>query len=91
MNVLLAGATGAVGWSLVPMLVNKEHRVLAMTRTPEKSRALEAMGAEPVFADVFDVARFNDVVQRAAPEVVIHQRTSLGATARDPFAETTWE
>ncbi len=88
MNVFLAGATGAIGRSLVPMLVKAGHKVVAMTREPEKSRGLEAMGAEPVVVDVFDVARLNEVVERAAPEIVIHQLTSFGATARDAFAET---
>ncbi len=88
MIVFLAGATGAIGRSLVPMLVKEGHKVVAMTREPEKSRGLEAMGTEPVVVDVFDVARLNKVVERAAPEIVIHQLTSFGATARDAFAET---
>ena len=88
MNIFLAGATGAIGRSLVPMLVKEGHKVVAMTRAAEKSRGLEAMGAQPVLGDVFDVARLNDVVKRAAPEIVIHQLTSFGATARDPLAET---
>ena len=46
------------------------------------------MGAAPVLGDVFDVALLNDIAKRAAPEVIIHQLTSFGATARDPFAET---
>ncbi len=88
MNVFLAGATGAIGRHLVPMLVKEGHNVVAMTRAPEKTRLLEAMGAEPVLGDVFDVSRLNDVVKRAAPEIIIHQLTSFGATAQDPFTET---
>ena len=88
MNVFLAGATGAIGRSLVPMLVKEGHKVVAMTRAPKKVRGLEAMGAAPALGDVFDVARLNDVAKGAAPEVIIHQLTSFGATARDPFAET---
>ncbi len=88
MNVFLAGATGAIGRRLVPMLVKEGHKVVAMTRTPEKIQDLEAMGAEPVLGDVFDASRLNEVVKRAAPEIIIHQLTSFGATARDPLAET---
>ncbi len=88
MNVFLAGATGAIGRRLLPMLVKEGHKVVAMTRAPEKIRDLEAMGAEPVLCDVFDVSGLNDVVKRAAPEIIIHQLTSFGATARDPLAET---
>jgi len=88
MNVFLAGATGAIGRSLVPMLVKEGHKVVAMTRAPEKFRNVEAMGAKPVLGDVFDPARLNEVVKGAEPEIIIHQLTSFGATARDPFAET---
>ena len=88
MNVFLAGATGTIGRSLVPMLVKEGHKVVAMTRAPEKIHDLEVIGAEPALGDVFDVARLNDVVKRAAPEIIIHQLTSFGATARDPLAET---
>ncbi len=88
MNVFLAGATGTIGRSLVPMLVEEGHKVVALTRAPEKFPDLKAIGAEPVLGDVFDVARLNDVVKRAAPEIIIHQLTSFGATARDPLAET---
>ncbi len=88
MNVFLAGATGTIGRSLVSMLVEEGHKVVAMTRAPEKIPDLEAIGAEPVLGDVFDVARLNDVVERAAPEIIIHQLTSFGATARDPLVET---
>ena len=88
MKIFIAGATGAIGRSLVPMLVKEGHKVVAMTRDPEKVSGLEAMGTEPALVDVFDVARLNDVAKGAAPEVIIHQLTSFGATARDPFAET---
>jgi len=57
MNVFLAGATGAIGRSLVPMLVNEGHKVVAMTRASDKFSSLDAMGAQPVLGDVFDVAR----------------------------------
>ena len=88
MKIFIAGATGAIGRSLVPNLVKEGHKVVAMTRDPEKVSGLEAMGTEPALVDVFDVARLNDVAKGAAPEVIIHQLTSFGATARDPFAET---
>ncbi len=55
MKILLAGATGAIGRSLVPMLVKEGHEVVALTRDPQKLGGLETMGAEPVLGDVFDV------------------------------------
>jgi uncharacterized protein YbjT (DUF2867 family) len=35
MRVFLAGATGVIGRSLVPRLVERGHAVSAMTRRPE--------------------------------------------------------
>ncbi len=61
MKILLAGATGAIGRSLVPMLVREGHRVVTLTRNPEKLGGLEAMGTEAVLGDVFDVARLNEI------------------------------
>lgn len=88
MNVFIAGGSGAIGRQLVPMLVQAGHRVLAMTRTEQGAVALQAMGATPVVADVFDAARLADVVQSAEPEIVIHQLTAFGTPAGDPLQET---
>ena len=55
MRILLAGGTGAIVRSLVPMLVKDGHEVVVMTRDPKKVSALaEAMNAEPVVGDVFN-------------------------------------
>ena len=77
MKVFIAGATGAIGHQLVPMLVEKGHEVVATTRTPEKAAALRAMGAEPVVVDALDREAVVDAVVRAAPEAVVHQATAL--------------
>lgn len=77
MKVFVAGATGAIGRQLVPMLVGRGHEVVASTRTPEKVAALRAMGAEPVVADALDREAVVDAVVRAAPEAVVYQATAL--------------
>lgn len=88
MNIFIAGGSGAIGRSLVPMLVKAGHRVMALTRSEERGRALEAMGAESVIGDVFDPARLTEIVKAAQPEIVIHQLTAFGAQDADPLAET---
>jgi nucleoside-diphosphate-sugar epimerase len=88
MNIFVAGGSGAIGRFLVPMLVAQGHRVVAMTRTPERCEALRALGAEPVLGDVFDASRLSELVAQAEPEIVIHQLTAFGATDGDPLAET---
>ena len=35
MKILVAGATGAIGSRLVPLLVSGGHHVIATTRTPD--------------------------------------------------------
>ncbi len=40
MRVFLAGATGAIGRRLVPMLIAEGHEVTGMTRSPEKAEEL---------------------------------------------------
>jgi nucleoside-diphosphate-sugar epimerase len=82
MRVFVAGATGAIGRRLVPVLLARGHEVVAMTRSAEKAGAVRALGAEPMVADGLDRARTVDAVVRSAPEVVVHQLTAL-ATMRN--------
>jgi 2-alkyl-3-oxoalkanoate reductase len=77
MKLFVAGATGAVGKRLVPLLIEQGHEVVGMTRTPEKADWLRGLGAEPAIADGLDVKAVRATVVRAEPEVVIHQMTAL--------------
>jgi 2-alkyl-3-oxoalkanoate reductase len=79
MKVFVAGASGALGSRLVPLLVANGHDVVGMTRTPAKAERLRTMGAEPVVADGLDRKAVIDAVTRTEPEVVIHQMTALGS------------
>src|ERR687891_531895 len=54
MKVFVAGATGALGRQLVPMLVAEGHEVVGMTRTVSKQDLLRSLGARPVVADPLD-------------------------------------
>jgi nucleoside-diphosphate-sugar epimerase len=77
MDVFVAGAAGALGRRLVPLLVAGGHRVTAMTRSPGKAAGLRAAGAEPVVADALDREAVLAAVGGARPEVVVHQLTAL--------------
>src|SRR5215210_6308574 len=77
MKIFLAGATGALGRRLVPLLVANAYQVVAMTRSPEKAQSLRSAGTEPVVADGLDREAVLRAVTRAEPEVVIHQMTGL--------------
>jgi 2-alkyl-3-oxoalkanoate reductase len=80
MRIFVAGATGALGRRLVPLLVDRGHQVAAMTRTPGKAAGLRAAGAEPVVADALDRQAVLRAVGQARPEVVVHQLTGLAGT-----------
>jgi nucleoside-diphosphate-sugar epimerase len=79
MKIFVAGATGAIGRRLVPLLVSRGHDVTATTRTPAKAEFLRRLGARPVVADGLDRDALIAAVRLAQPEVVVHQMTSLAA------------
>jgi nucleoside-diphosphate-sugar epimerase len=75
--IFLAGASGAIGRRLAPLLVADGWRVVGTTRSADKAPLLRAMGVDPVVVDVFDAAALRSIVADARPEVVIHQLTDL--------------
>jgi len=77
MKIFLAGASGAVGRRLTPLLLADGHQVTGMTRNPDAARALEAAGIVAVVVDVFHASALRRVVMNARPEIVIHQLTDL--------------
>lgn len=76
-TVFLAGATGAIGRRLVPMLVEAGFAVYGATRKPERQDALRQAGATPVVVDVFDGRAIEDALRQARPRIVVHQLTDL--------------
>ena len=77
MRIFLAGATGAVGTRLVPVLVNAGHSVVGTTRSAGKADALRQTGAEPVVMDGLDREAVLAAVTAAEADVVVHQLTAL--------------
>ena len=88
MVIFIAGATGAIGRLLVPLLVTAGHEVVALTRAPDSTRLLERMGAQPVVGNVYDDVRLARSIAQSRAEVVIHQLTAFGTKDGDPYAET---
>jgi nucleoside-diphosphate-sugar epimerase len=76
-TVFLAGAAGAIGRQLAPILVANGWRVAGTTRSADKVPLLRAMGVEPVVVDVFDANTLSAAVSDFRPEIVIHQLTDL--------------
>ena len=77
MRIFLAGASGAIGRRLVPLLLDAGHTVVGTTRSGEKAAELKTRGVEPVVVDVFDADALLEFVAWAGPDVVIHQLTDL--------------
>ena len=77
MRVFVAGASGAVGRSLVPRLVAAGHEVTGMMRSESKAEALRQAGARAAVVDVFDADALRAAVEEARAEVIVHELTSL--------------
>ena len=70
MSILLTGATGYIGSSVLPRLLEEGHTVTALVRDDAKAEAVSAAGATAVVGDATDAA----LVTRLAAESdgVIH-------------------
>jgi 2-alkyl-3-oxoalkanoate reductase len=79
MKIYVAGATGAIGTRLLPLLVARGHEVTGTTRTASKQDAIRALGARPAVVDALDPDAVARSVAEAEPEVVVHQLTALSA------------
>jgi nucleoside-diphosphate-sugar epimerase len=77
MRIFLAGATGAVGSRLVPLLLEAGHEVTGTTRSSAKADLLRAAGAEPVIADGLDRDAIVGAIVAARPDAIVHQLTAL--------------
>jgi nucleoside-diphosphate-sugar epimerase len=77
MKVFLAGAAGAVGKRLVPLLLDAGHDVIGTTRSTTNADVIRAAGVEPLVIDVFDAPALSRAMSSARPEIVIHQLTDL--------------
>jgi len=82
MRIFVAGATGVIGIRLVRLLVIAGHEVAGMTRSPDKTAVLRALGVSPVACDVFDPQRLIREVHRFRPELLVHLLTDLPDDAR---------
>jgi len=77
MRVFVAGASGAIGSRLVPLLVDAGHEVIGTYRSPSNAEPLRALGATPVALDLLDARAVRKAVLETTPEAIIHQATAL--------------
>jgi nucleoside-diphosphate-sugar epimerase len=79
MRVFVAGAAGAIGRRLVPVLVARGHDVTGTVRSTAKLGEVRAMGAQAVMMDGLDARSVGEAVARAEPEVIVHEMTAIPA------------
>jgi len=84
MRIFLAGAGGAIGRRLTPLLVRAGHAVIGTTRSADKAETIAALGATPAVVDVFDADALARAVKDAAADVVLHQLTDLAFAPGSP-------
>jgi nucleoside-diphosphate-sugar epimerase len=93
MRIFVAGASGAIGRRLIPLLLSDGHHVTATTRTPAKTAALRDQGADAVVVDGLDRDAVMRAVAVARPEAIVHEMTAIVSTRNlrrfdDEFAAT---
>jgi nucleoside-diphosphate-sugar epimerase len=76
-RIFLAGATGAVGRRMLPLLREAGYEVTGTTRVASKAEELRAAGITPVVVDVYDRAALEAAMRAARPDVVVNQLTDL--------------
>ncbi|UGS37465.1 NAD-dependent epimerase/dehydratase family protein [Capillimicrobium parvum] len=81
MHIFLAGATGAVGRSLIPLLIENGHTVAGPTRSAAKADLLRSLGAAPVVVDGLDRDAVRSAVAAERPDAIVHQMTALTGMA----------
>jgi nucleoside-diphosphate-sugar epimerase len=79
MKILLAGASGAIGRALVPLLVRAGHDVVGMVQRTRSAEVVHALGAEPRTVDAFEAEAVLSCFREVRPQVVIHQLTAIPA------------
>jgi nucleoside-diphosphate-sugar epimerase len=77
MRILIAGATGAVGRSLLPRLVAAGHEVMGTTRSETKAGLIRQLGGTPMVADGLDAEAVRRAVRLAKPDAIVHEMTDL--------------
>jgi nucleoside-diphosphate-sugar epimerase len=77
MHILIAGATGAAGRALIPLLTANGHTVTGTTRTESKAGKLRALGANAQIMDGLDAASVKAAIDATQPDVIVHQMTAL--------------
>ncbi|WP_144796187.1 NAD(P)-dependent oxidoreductase [Microbacterium paludicola] len=78
MKIFIAGATGAIGSRLVPLLAAAGHDVIGTSRTPAGAQRVDTAGGTGIVMDALDPGSVHREVLDARPDVLVHELTALG-------------
>lgn len=77
MQVLLAGASGALGGPLVRQLIAAGHQLSGITRSSQGASRIAQLGGSPIVVDVMDRDALLRAVEGKTFQAVIHELTAL--------------
>lgn len=89
MRVLVTGATGVLGRTLLPQLAEAGHETFGMARSPESLLKVDRLGARAVRADILEASAVRRVVEEVQPEVIVNLATSIPLRLRVQLKD--WE
>lgn len=83
MKIFIAGASGAIGQALIPLLTGSaatpQHEVYGTHRNPTHAGRIQSLGATPILLDALDASAVNKVFAEIKPQIVIDQLTAIPA------------
>lgn len=85
MTILVAGATGVLGQSVVPLLVARGHAVRGLARSTRGEEAVRRMGAEPARGDLLEPATLEPAARGC--EAVLHLATAIPTGRRLRYSD----
>jgi nucleoside-diphosphate-sugar epimerase len=80
MKIFVTGATGVLGRPVVARLVTAGQSVRGLSHSAESADTLRQLGAEPIAADLYDVASLRAAMSGC--EAVLHLATRIPSTSR---------
>ncbi|MGH8218944.1 MAG: NAD-dependent epimerase/dehydratase family protein [Steroidobacteraceae bacterium] len=81
MRIFIAGASGALGRHLVPILLRGSHEVVGTARTEQKAESIRRQGAAAVIMDGLDPRSVGSAVRGAGPDIIVHEMTQLSGVS----------
>jgi nucleoside-diphosphate-sugar epimerase len=76
-KVLVAGASGVLGWQILPLLSAAGHDVTSLATSADHADAMRSLSAGVAVADLLDREAVQRVVRNLAPDAVVHMAIAI--------------